>query len=141
MVTGHKNEPLIIVADNEKLLKDKMVYAISCRSAKNLGPKSVSVGAINYSGYDDDFVFLYEPANLSRPLSDTTARMFLEHSQIFVESLMKGNTVHEAVDRSKQNLKNNFVKALSENNTNAVRFLWWNLRHFVSHGNLDAKLE
>ncbi len=141
MVTGHKNEPLIIVGNNERLLKDKIIYAISCRSAKNLGPKSVSAGAISYSGYDDDFVFIYEPEKISRPLSDNTARMFLEHSQIYVESLIKGNTVDEATKRSKQNLKDNFVKALSENNTTATRFLWWDLKHFVSHGKIDARLE
>ena len=140
-VTGHKNEPLITINDNEKLLKDKIVYAISCRSAKNLGPKSVSAGAINYSGYDDDFVFIYEPENFSRPLLDNTAKMFLEHSQIYVESLIKGNTIDEALKRSKQNLKDNFVKALSENNTNTLRFLWWDLKHLVSHGKVDAKLE
>ncbi len=140
MVTGHKNEPLLIVGGNEKLLKNKIIYAISCRSAKNLGPKSISAGAINYTGYDDDFVFLYEPEEISRPLTDKTARQFLEHSQIYVESLIKGNMVNEALNRSKLNLKNNFVKALSENNTNAARFLWWDLKHFVSHGKIDAKL-
>lgn len=141
MVTGHKNEPLIIVKDNEYLLKDKVIYAISCRSAKNLGPKSIDAGAINYSGYDDDFVFIYEPENYSRPFSDNTAKMFLEHSQIYLGSLIKGNTTGEALNRSKQNLKDNFVKALSENNLNAVRFLWWDLKHFVSHGRVDARLE
>lgn len=141
MVTGHKNEPLIIAENNENLLQGKIIYAISCRSAKNLGPKSVHAGAINYSGYDDDFVFLYNPEDISRPLIDKTAGQFLEHSQIYVESLIKGNTVNEALNRSKLNLKHNFVKALSENNTNAARFLWWDLRHFVSHGKTDAKLE
>ncbi len=26
------------------------------------------------------------------------------------------------------------------NDASIVRFLWWNRRHFVSHGDLDAKL-
>ncbi len=141
MVTGNKNEPLIVAGKNERLLKDKIVYALSCRSAKSLGPKSVAAGAINYAGYEDDFVFLYEPDKISRPLIDDTAKMFLEHSQIYIESLLKENTIKDAFSRSKENLKSNFIKALSENNTTAVKFLWWDLRNFVSHGQMEVKLE
>ena len=45
VIGGHNNEPLIICGENERLLKSKVVYAISCKSAKELGLKSVEAGA------------------------------------------------------------------------------------------------
>ncbi len=140
MVTGHKNEPLLIAGENENLLQGKIVYAISCRSAKRLGVKSVEAGVLNYTGYADDFVFLYEPHQITRPLSDKTAEQFLKHSQMYVESLLKGNTTEESFQRSQQNLKMNFIKALNEQNTGAARFLWWDWKHYVSLGQ-KVKLE
>src|SRR3989338_7911997 len=61
MVAGHKNEPLIIAGENEGLLRSKLVYAISCRSAKVLGPESIKAGAVAYTGYDDDFMANRKP--------------------------------------------------------------------------------
>ncbi len=139
-VAGHKNEPLIKANENEKLLRGKMVYAISCKSAKTLGVKSVAAGAINYVGYNDDFIFLYAPEKVSRPLEDEIAGHFLEHSQVYLESLMKGNTSQEAFKRSKENLKMNFLQALEGQKNHAARFLWWDWKNFVAHGNMDSKL-
>lgn len=139
MVTGHKNQPLVVLHENEGILRSKIVYAISCRSAKNLGRKSVEAGAVSYTGYDDDFIFVYEPDKISRPLTDETAKLFLEHSKMFIESLVKGNNVGESFERSKRILKNNLVRALSEN-ASAARYLWWDLKNFSSHGDLSAEV-
>ncbi len=141
-VTGHNNQPLVKAGENENLLRSKIVYALSCRSAKNLGPKSVESGAISYTGYDDDFIFSYEPENISRPLKDETAKLFLEPSNLFVDSLIKGNTVDESRKRTETLLRKNLVKSLGSTIADAslARFLWWDLRHFVSHGNMDATL-
>lgn len=141
VVTGHKNQVLVAVNDNEKILCSKIVYAISCRSAKILGKKSVEAGALNYTGYEEDFIFIYEPDKISRPLADETAKLFLNHSQAFVESLLKGNNVGDSLGRSKNMLKDNFVKALSGNNSSAARYLWWDWKNLSSHGNLNAKLD
>jgi len=141
VIGGHNNEPLIIGGENEGLLKSKIVYAISCKSAKELGPKSVKIGAISYTGFDDDFIFVYEPENISRPLHDNTAKLFLEPSQLFVKSLIKGNSVKEGMEKTKKLLADNFLKALNSNDTNSAKYLWWNLKHFVSHGDVDAKLQ
>ncbi|MBI4453455.1 hypothetical protein HY636_02320 [Candidatus Woesearchaeota archaeon] len=142
LVAGHNNQPLIISGENEALLKSKITYAVSCKSAKQLCPKSIESGAINYTGYDEDFIFVYEPNNLSRPLQDETAKLFLEPSQQFVISLLKGNTIKESFERSRDSIKENLLTSLSgaTKDTALARFLWWDLKHFVSHGNLDAKL-
>jgi len=141
VITGHNNEPIIIGGENENLLKSKIVYAISCKSAKELGPRSVKAGAVSYTGFDDDFIFVYEPENISRPLHDNTAKLFLEPSQLFMKSLIKGNSVREGMDKTKKLLADNFLKALNDNDRDSAKYLWWDLKHFVSHGDVDAKLQ
>src|SRR3989344_7978392 len=37
-ISGYRNTLLIQVGENEHLLKEKQIYAISCKSAKTLGP-------------------------------------------------------------------------------------------------------
>lgn len=141
-VTGHNNQPLVKAGENESLLKSKIIYALSCRSAKALGPKSIEAGAISYTGFDDDFIFSYEPENVSRPLKDETAKLFLEPSNLFVDSLIKGNTVNESRKRTENLLRKNLINSLGSAIADAslARFLWWDLKHFVSHGELQATL-
>jgi hypothetical protein len=141
-VTGHNNTPMVEAGVNEQLLKSKIVYAISCSSAKELGKKSVRKGAANYTGYDDDFIFLYEPQKFSKPLQDDTAKQFLEPSRLFIKSILKGNTVKEARSKTENLLKRNIRKMLANNTGDAslVRYLWWDLKHFVSHGDPEASL-
>lgn len=39
-VSGHENELLLIAKDNSSLLEGKITYAISCRSARELGKEA-----------------------------------------------------------------------------------------------------
>ncbi len=153
LLNGHGNESTIygdkisgteeaLVKENENhtILNNKLIYARSCWSAQSLGKSIVKNGGC-FIGYTTPFSFWIDTRWSTNPLHDETARLFLSLSNALSKSLIKGNTVNEALKRSKQNLKDHFVKALSENNMNAVRFLWWDLKHFVSHGKTDAKLE
>lgn len=142
LVTGHKNQALIKVGVNEGLLKSKIVYALSCKSAKVLGPASIRAGALSYTGYEDDFIFVYEPNLFTRPLLDKTVGLFLEPSNIFIESLIKGHSVRESFERSRNTIKKNFNRAVStlETDPTTARFLWWNLRNFKAHGDLNSSV-
>lgn len=141
LVAGHKNEPLLIGGINDLLLKSRMVYALSCKSAKELAPRSIASGTKSYTGYDDDFIFNYMPSMLSRPLNDGRARMFFEPSNMFMESLIKGNTVEEAKYKAVQIFRRNISKALgSPDSARLAKNLWWDLKHFVSHGDLNATI-
>ncbi len=141
-VRGHKNEPLIIAKQNETLLKEKITYAISCRSGKKLGPESIKQGAKAYLGYEEDFIFFYEPKKITEPLNDKTAELFLEPSSEAILSLIKGNTVEEAEKRTKNMFKENMKKLLSSESTNAdasmARYLWWNMKHLSVYGDKTA---
>ncbi|MDI6738386.1 MAG: hypothetical protein QME12_07800 [Nanoarchaeota archaeon] len=141
LVAGHKNEPLLIGGINDRLLKSRIVYALSCMSAKELAPRSIQSGAKCYTGYDDDFIFNYMPSMLSRPLNDERARMFFEPSNLFMKSLIKGNCVEEAKAKAVRLFKRNIAKALaSPISARLAKNLWWDLKHFVSHGNLNASI-
>lgn len=141
-VAGHNNDILIQSGKNEELLKNKISYTISCRSGKTLGPKSVESGAKAYIGYDDDFIFFYEPNKISRPLQDETAKLFLEAPEKLVSTLVKGKTVDEACKRSKEIFKRNIMKLLSSEATaeeaGMARYLWWDMTHQVCFGDKEA---
>ncbi|MBI5072736.1 hypothetical protein HZA99_02875 [Candidatus Woesearchaeota archaeon] len=141
-VGGHKNEPLIVAKQNETLLKEKITYAISCKSAKELGPESVKQGAKAYLGYEEDFIFFYEPKKMTEPLADKTAELFLEPSREAMLSLIKGNSVEEAEKRTKNMFKENMIKLLSSEVTkeeaSMARYLWWNMKHLTIHGDKTA---
>mgnify|MGYP001568312638 FL=1 len=143
IVMGHRNEILIKAGENDDLLKLKIVYALSCSSAKILGLESVKKGALNYTGYLDDFIFMYEPNLFSRPNLDKTAGLFLSPSNVFIESLIKGNSVKESFERSRKAIIKNFNKSASTSECDPTisRFLWWNLRNFSSQGNMNVSIK
>ena len=58
---------------------------------------------------------------------------------MFIESLVKGNSVGESFERSKRILRDNFIKALTEN-ASAAKYVWWDLKNFTSHGDLEAEV-
>mgnify|MGYP001608715744 FL=1 len=79
---------------------------------------------------------------MTKPLSDETAKLFLEHSNLFIESMIKGNTIRESKQRAENKLRENIVNLSSSSSTDSslIRFLWWDLVHFVSHGNQDIAI-
>lgn len=142
-VTGIDNEILVQVNDNEKLLHEKVTYAISCKSAGNLGLKAMGkTGA--YIGYRDDFIFMFDSTKITRPLEDKTAQLFLEPSNQVVISLLKGNNAGQSCERSKEAIKRNIQKLLTsespQGGKEAVPYLLWNLSHQVCLGNKSATI-
>jgi|SRR3989338_4344480 len=139
-VAGCDNEPLIKAGDNEKILERKSVYALSCSSAKKLGPASVKAGAKVYMGYEDDFMFMYEPDKLSKPLEDKTAKLFLGPSNQLVISFLKGHTAGEARERSQNYFMENIQKLISSDSSDSdmAQYLLWDKMHQVCLGDKDT---
>ena len=142
-VTGDENKILVKAGNNECLLESKIIYAVSCRSAAELGRKSVEAGALTYIGYTGDFIFCHNASKISRPLEDKTVKLFLEPSNQVALSLLKGNTSGESSKRSKKFFLRNIQKMLSsealpESNQYA-KFLWWDMKHQVCLGEQDSK--
>lgn len=143
-VMGYDNKILIKVELNEGLLKNKIVYAVSCRSAKKLGPKSIQAGASVYIGYTGDFIFCHDVHKVTHPLDDIIAKLFLEPSNQVSVSLIKGNMAEGAYKRSQGFFLRNIQKLLSsqgsmESNQYA-KYLWWDMKHQVCLGDGEARM-
>lgn len=137
-VTGQDGEVLIEADGNEGLLKEKVIYALSCRSAKILGPKSVVKGAHAYIGYEEDFIFMFSNEKRTKPIEDKTAELFLAPSNQVIISLLKGHKVSEAHATAKKHFIRNIQKLLTssseKSDSSAVRYLIWDMRSLVYHG-------
>ncbi|OGG87075.1 hypothetical protein A3B87_03655 [Candidatus Kuenenbacteria bacterium RIFCSPHIGHO2_02_FULL_39_13] len=141
-VTGYQDKILIQAGDNEELLESKIVYAVSCRSAAELGPKSIQAGALTYIGYTGDFIFCHDMNKITLPLNDKIVGLFLEPSNQVSISLIKGSTSQDATDRSKQFFWRNIQKMLSSEGTvesnQYAKYLWWNMKHQVCLGDNES---
>ncbi len=138
-VTGHNNEVLVKAGDNEAMLKESVVYSITCRSAKELGVASVNAGAKAYVGYREDFVFMVDKNKETRPLEDEIAGLFLSHSQTFSNSIIKGNSVGDSYEKAKNELFRNFTASLVSDPSMA-EWLWWDYSNFVCLGDARAAI-
>lgn len=139
-ITGCDNKILVRVGDNEKILEAKSVYALSCSSAKELGPASIDAGARAYLGYDDVFIFSYEINKISNPLNDKTAELFLGPSNQLVISILKGHTAGESYDKSQECFLQNIQKiaASQTSDLGLIPYLLWNKMHQVCLGDKKA---
>lgn len=143
-ITGHDREVLVDIGKKETILIDKIIYALSCSSAKNLGKYLVENGTKSFIGYSEDFMFLYEKDKSTRPLEDKTAGLFLEPSNLVMTTLIKGNTSQEAFERSKKEFKRNLRKIMAsespQDDKSPARLLYWDMIHLTHLGDGEAKL-
>ncbi|OIP83781.1 hypothetical protein AUK04_03050 [Candidatus Roizmanbacteria bacterium CG2_30_33_16] len=144
-VTGHNNEPLVDADINVEILKDKVVYALSCQSAKMLGPKSIKHGTKTYIGYTEDFIFVYDTNKKKHPEKDKTAGYFLKTSNQIAVSLLEGKTTGQAYVDSQNAFRSNIKQLLTSDSqsqdSSMVRFLLWDQQHQVCLGNQDAVIQ
>lgn len=143
-VTGQDNKPIITDTDNLEFLKKKIIYALSCRSAKTLGPYCVENGIKTYIGYTDDFVFVFDRTKRTNPTQDKIAGFFLDASNIIPFSLLKGKTTNEACNISQNTFRKTIRTLLTSESkadqSSTMRFLIWDMRHQVCLGNKNAKI-
>jgi len=139
-VMGHDNEKLLVAGMNEQLLNSKIIYALSCKSGKVLGNKSIQGGAVGFIGYDEDFIFFIDPEKIHDPLNDKTAELFLEASNQIMICLIKGHTIKDSSERSKNIFRENALKLASSKSHESylAPFLIWDMQHQVCLGKEDA---
>ena len=141
-VCGQDNEPLIEADKNERILKGTVTYALSCSSAKVLGPKAVAAGAAAYIGYTNDFIFFISKEKVGRPKGDKTAEIFLTPANHVVVSLAKGHTTRKACADTRNYFYRNIQKLISSEASLAdreyIRYLLWDMRSLVCEGNQEA---
>ncbi|VVB76778.1 Uncharacterised protein [uncultured archaeon] len=138
-ITGHNYDVLVEIGKNDSQFSGKVVYAISCGSARELGRSIVSKKAVSFVGYEDDFILHTDRNMETRPLDDELAKYFLEHSRVFVSSLMKGNTIGQAYEKARRNLQERLTDAIHNDPTLAAD-LYWDYLNFVALGDLDNRI-
>jgi hypothetical protein len=143
-VGGHDNEVLIAANVNDSMLAGSLVYALSCKSARVLGPNSITKGTHAYIGCQEDFIFLLTSDRQTRPADDRLAALFLDPSNQVVLSLLKGHSAKEAHLKAKRDyartIQRLLTSAASADDAVTVRYLYWNMRHLVCHGDSDATI-
>jgi hypothetical protein len=131
-VTGYNREP-IVDTGNIKRLKGSEIYALSCKSARELGPYSIASGVRGYVGYAENFVMVSNYHNVSKPEDDSTAALFLDPSNIIATSLCKGNGVAESTARGKRAFRDSIRKALnSDTQSDDDKYIPWLLQDMSS---------
>lgn len=142
LVCGHNDEVLLQAGQNDTALAGTVAYALSCSSARTLGPSAVTNGAVAYVGYTEDFIFFISPEKMRNPLEDKTAEMFLAPANHVVVSLAKGHTAGEATASAKGYFLKNIQKLLSSeasvDEREYIRYLIWDMRALACQGNVNA---
>lgn len=143
-ITGHNNQPLVDADKNVAVLKNKIIYALSCQSAKKLGPKSVKQGTKTYIGYTEDFIFVYDTNKKKYPEKDETAGCFLSASNQIAVSLLEEKTTGQAYTISqnsfREKIRNLLTSESKAEQSSMMRFLIWDMKHQVCLGNQDARI-
>ena len=123
-------EEVILDKENVDLLNDKVVHALSCASAKELGKCAIQNGAKAYIGYDEDFiVFMDNANNMAKPLNDSTAALFLDAAFAAPKALLSGKTPKVAVESARKEYDSSIRKALSSDvqsdDDQFINWLYW----------------
>lgn len=89
---------IIVRCQNDHLFKDRIVYALSCDTAKILGKSSYNKGCKCYIGYIGKVVFPNQ--EMDNPLDDNVAKPFMMVSNEIILTLIKGGSPEEAIKNS-----------------------------------------
>lgn len=143
LITGYDDELLMDNGKNSIDLNGSLIVARSCRCANILGKFLVQNGVVAFVGYKDDYVVKTSRKYTTRPLMDPMAALFLKPSNIIVESLLKGNTVEVANNKSRKLLAKNISKVLigkSKDKDDTAKYLYHDFKNQIVIGDSSAKL-
>jgi len=110
---GWENEIVLRACENDDLLSGKIVYLLSCRTGRELGPSSIDKGARAFIGYAEDFVFAIDERYLDRPLDDPLAKSFFEPAIEVMYSIARGESADLAWKRSQDRFNAEISKWMS----------------------------
>ncbi len=142
-ITGFKDESLIETGKNEGLLKNKIIYSLSCNSAKILGREAIKKGTETFIGYEDSFMLYTDSEREATPLKDKIASSFLQPSNELNISLLKKKTAEESSNRSKDAFKKEIEKFSASSSIQGgemiIMALLWNMENQIVLGNKEAR--
>lgn len=143
-IGGWNDETIIMLGENEALLRGKIAYSVSCKSAKELGRECIkSAGCLVFIGYEEDFVFYYNPNKMSNPLSDDIAAPNLDSSNQVAISLIKGNNAGDSFEMSQKKFRKFIRKFIRSRELEAPYILQTLINNMMNqklHGDTDCKI-
>lgn len=141
LITGYNGDVLIDDDKNKLYMIGSVMVARSCRCARILGNFLVKNGLVAFAGYLDDYIVKTSRKYTTKPWLDPMAALFLEPSNVLVESLLKRKTIGEANDKSKRMLAKNISKILAgrtKDKDDTVRCLYHDFKNQVVIGDKNA---
>ena len=130
-ICGHNDEVIIQEGDNHFLLKNKIVYSLSCSSAAGIGME-VSDEKSTFIGYLHDFGLGMDTRCQASIHRDERAKMFLEPSNLLVQSLLKGNSAQEAVEKAKELMKRNLSLLRTDSAPDAKDYIPYLFNNYIA---------
>ncbi len=142
-VCGHNNET-ILDENNVSIMKDKIVYALSCDSLTELGETAVENGTKAYIGYRASFMLIRDPSREGAPNKDKNALPFKRACTTMINSLVFGMPVNQAIERTKEEYRR-LIRSYGTSEDDPygdiplIRFaLAWNLEFLDMEGDAAA---
>lgn len=130
----------LLTTYNADLMKDRVVYLLSCLTAKELGPEIVRRGARAYAGYREEFVWTVESPE--SPATDRLAAPFGAASTAFPKVLIGGRTVREARERTLEAYEaemEEWERSEDPYAREVVKWLNWDMQALAVEGDEEAR--
>jgi len=144
-IYGYKKNAIIRLGKNDKLLKNRIIYARSCNAGVKLGVECIKKSKEGcFIGYNLPFIFFMDEKWSTKPHNDKIACLFLEPSNLVPISIIKGHTTLESHNNARRQMLKNMSKLLKKGKEQETPFyleaLWNNYSGQVIHGAIDAQL-
>ena len=124
---------------NADWMRGRIVFLLSCSTAKELGPKIIEQGGVAYIGYSEDFYWIVK--NPNRPGGDPYARAFGSAVVAVPLTLLRGGTVQAAYERSIETF-NKYIEHWRQSEDpyarEMIKFLLWDRDATTTLGDLEA---
>jgi len=135
LYTGHWHNHILEIGHYDSAeVKSKAMHFLSCRTGRDLGPDTVANGAKAYSGYDENFTFVWDDP--STPFINEFL-LFVRADATFDLQMAAGATAGQAFAATKQA----FDAAISQvPNTAAATWLTYDRDHLRLHGSSAATI-
>lgn len=143
IICGHDDEILIQQDVNDFLLRNKITYSFTCKSADGIG-RNVADSTTTFIGYVEDFALGMDVNSQASVMRDKRAKLFLEPSNLLVKSILKGNAISEAVSKAKKLMKKNISILRTDpfpDSKDYIPYLFHNYLSLEAFGNKEAMLK
>lgn len=137
---GHKDE-IIFDNKNYKILNNRIIYARACDAGALLGKRIVEENDGCFIGYQWPFSFIIDSKWSTKPHNDKVAALFLEPSNLVINSLLKGDETNEANAKSRSRILENIKEVMKMKDKEdseklvLIKYLYLNYEGQVIHGN------